>query len=371
MMHTRSEKRPTVLVIDDSKVILDVAREALESAGYQVLTHDRPAGCVALILQEKPDLVLMDVNMPTLQGDKIVGILGSAQPDSATIVLLHSSLSADALEAKAKQAGAHGYICKTSNTLSFIRQINVWLRRSSTSASQLRAMRSIDFGVSAPPSSGPVLRAGAVAPRDVVLSTTPPSSGSPLSSGSLAAPRDVVVSTAPPSRGSPSSGSLSASQDVVSSTTPPSGRPDGRYAMTTSGTLRIELPAVLLVDDDMLALSSYRRLLQRVAPSVEFALSGAQALKRILSPTPPHAVICDLLMPGINGITVYERALEAAPEWRDRFVFVTGARSDHSLSGFLARFTGSVFYKPVAGELLLEAVQRCLARGRPPHASTG
>ena len=51
-------RKPKIVVIDDSEIVLEVTRGALEGAGYDVVTHDRPAGCVALIMHEKPELVL-------------------------------------------------------------------------------------------------------------------------------------------------------------------------------------------------------------------------------------------------------------------------------------------------------------------------
>ena len=93
-------KQLKIVVIDDSEIVLEVTRGALEGAGYEVITHDRPAGCVALILHEKPELVLMDVNMPGLGGDTIVSVLAKAAPTSDTVVLLHSSLSAEVLRGR-------------------------------------------------------------------------------------------------------------------------------------------------------------------------------------------------------------------------------------------------------------------------------
>src|SRR5262245_65488160 len=90
---------PTVMVIDDSEIVLSVTRNVLETAGFRVLTHSRPSGCVALILQEKPQLVLIDVNMPLIGGDTIAKLFGKARPNNDTIVLLYSSLSAAAHEA--------------------------------------------------------------------------------------------------------------------------------------------------------------------------------------------------------------------------------------------------------------------------------
>ena len=135
---SRSFGPPTVMVIDDSEIVLSVTRNVLEGAGYRVVTHPRPAGCVALILQEKPELVLIDVNMPLIGGDTIVKLFGKARPNNDTIVLLYSSLSQAALEAKVKSSGAHGFIQKTEDGHDFLRQLNLVEARDNSS-SKLRA----------------------------------------------------------------------------------------------------------------------------------------------------------------------------------------------------------------------------------------
>jgi len=302
--------KPKILVIDDSEVVLEVTRSALEGAGYQVITHDRPAGCVALLLHEKPDLVLMDVNMPGLGGDTIVSVFGKAQPKGDTIVLLYSSLSSDVLRAKAATAGAHGFLQKSGDTFGLVREVNRWLKRGASSGNMRVA------SVASNP--------GADERRPMSTLTVSRSSGS----GSFEA-----VSSPPPSRST-------------------GGRP--------SGTVRASAATVLLVDDDMTALSGYRRQLQTENLTIEFALSGAQALRRILSETPPDVVVCDMLLPDVSGVDVYRRAVASDPSFRQRFTVATGASGVSAVAEFLQGFGGPVLYKPVDTSLLVSAVRACL-----------
>lgn len=124
---TRPKK---ILIVDDSEIVLAVTRDALQNAGYEVLTHPRPTGCIALILQTSPDLLLIDVNMPGLNGDTVVKMFGATQPNSQTLVLLHSSLPAHVLQQKAAASGAHGFIQKTESPQELVRQVFRWLRPS-------------------------------------------------------------------------------------------------------------------------------------------------------------------------------------------------------------------------------------------------
>ncbi|HYJ08949.1 MAG TPA: response regulator [Polyangiaceae bacterium] len=313
-----SVQKPKVVVIDDSEIVLEVTKGALESAGYEVVTHDRPAGCVALILHEKPDLVLMDVNMPGLGGDTIVSVFARAQPRGETIVLLHSSLSAEVLRTKAAAAGANGFIQKSGDLFGLVREVNRWLKRTNSAGH--------------------------------------------LSSGHM---RSVSAASLSPDEARPSGTRPMAAAALLSA--PPGSEPGGSSAADSgrrSGTLRVDAPKVLLVDDEMAILSAYRRLLQNEDLSIEFALSGGQALRRMLSETPPDVVVCDLLLPDLSGLEVFQRAVTSEPTYRQRFVVATGASALPEHAAFLAAFGGPVLRKPVSPRELGAAIKACLSGAR-------
>jgi CheY-like chemotaxis protein len=315
-------RKPKIVVIDDSEIVLEVTRGALEGAGYDVVTHDRPGGCVALILHEKPDLVLMDVQMPGLGGDTIVSVLAKAQPGGDTVVLLHSSLSGDVLRAKAAAAGAQGFIQKSGDLFNLVREVSRWLKRYSPAGSL---------------SSGSMRAALSLSNDD------------PRSSGM----RPAATASSKGSASSPGMAAVSSAEAVV------------ELGRRTSQTLRVDAPTLLLIDDDMTVLSSYRRLLQNEEVSVEFALSGAQALRRLLSDNPPDCVLCDMLLPDISGIEVYQRAVAAEPSYRQRFAVATGASTMPKVATFLSTFTGPILHKPVQPAQLTSAVRACLSGARP------
>jgi CheY-like chemotaxis protein len=132
-MKPGGKDKRTVMVVDDSEVVLELTRSTLEAAGYRVLTRNRPAGCIAAMLQEDPDLVLIDVSMPGVDGDTLVRCFGTAHPTSRSVVLLYSSLPEEALKAKAAASGAHGFIQKTHNPAILLRQVKRWVEPTVTS----------------------------------------------------------------------------------------------------------------------------------------------------------------------------------------------------------------------------------------------
>lgn len=64
-----------VLVIDDDEVVLVAISDLLEEHGYEVYTQASPIGATQLILRERIDVAIVDVNLPTIQGDNVVRLL--------------------------------------------------------------------------------------------------------------------------------------------------------------------------------------------------------------------------------------------------------------------------------------------------------
>ncbi|MEO8180756.1 MAG: response regulator [Deltaproteobacteria bacterium] len=309
-------RKPTIVVVDDCEVTLASTAETLERAGYRVITRNRSAGCVALMLQEKPDLVLLDVCMPTVAGDTLVKLFSRASPNSGTIILLYSALDEALLESKANASGAHGYVMKTNDGAALLRAIRRYLRPSQTNV----------------PAFAPIAKSS---PEKDAFART-------ASSHSSAARLRVEPPSASRLRG----------LDVRTSVSGEIRR--------TSGAYQIEAARVLFVDDDMLALSAYRRQLFGQPFEFDFALSGAQAVRLLTSATPPSVIVSDLLMPDLSGREVLRRALDHNPSWNRRFIVVTALSTHEARSLLDLRFTGTLLRKPVDTDALSGAIRACL-----------
>ena len=101
-----------ILIIDDDRIHLATTQELLEEEGYDVITHLSGFGATERVLVTRPDLVLLDVNMPALSGEALLPILRNRDSIKATPVVLHSSNDESALRAAATRLGAAGYVCK-------------------------------------------------------------------------------------------------------------------------------------------------------------------------------------------------------------------------------------------------------------------
>ncbi|HEY5956781.1 MAG TPA: response regulator, partial [Polyangiaceae bacterium] len=256
MLETSANERKKVMIIDDSEIVLAVARCALESAGFEVVTHPRPAGCIALILQEMPDLLLIDVNMPGLNGDTVVKMLGATQVNSTMVVLLYSSLQDDVLIQKVKVSRAHGYIRKSESAQDLVREVSRWIR--------------------------PGVAGGVHSLGQISLGSDRTSSGNMLASA----------------RSSDSQQMAEAKVDV---------------AFLASKKL-------LLVDNDIVALSEYRHLTKSLSGTVEYALSGTEALRRVHSDRPPDVMVLGTLKGSPDIDEILGKVLRLGPGWKSRCI---------------------------------------------------
>jgi len=102
------------LIIDDSELAVEYAADALKAAGFEVVTRTSAIGTSAVILREKPDIVLVDCNMPGMSGPDFVASLRRHPKLRKTVVLLYSERTAEELEKAARICGADGYIPKST-----------------------------------------------------------------------------------------------------------------------------------------------------------------------------------------------------------------------------------------------------------------
>ncbi|ACH39396.1 MULTISPECIES: response regulator [Citrifermentans] len=103
----------TILIIDDSEVVLTMAMDALVQAGYEVLTATNGIEANRFIFSKKrPDLIIMDIMMPMLDGNKKAKLLKENEVSKDIPILLLSSKSENEMRELAAEAGANGYILK-------------------------------------------------------------------------------------------------------------------------------------------------------------------------------------------------------------------------------------------------------------------
>jgi CheY-like chemotaxis protein len=101
-----------VLVIDDDDIARMAMVDLLESAGHQVSDLPSPIGATQKLLQEQIDVVVLDVMMPSLRGDKLANLLRKNPRLQHLGVILVTGALPDELQEVAGQVEAHAVIEK-------------------------------------------------------------------------------------------------------------------------------------------------------------------------------------------------------------------------------------------------------------------
>jgi CheY-like chemotaxis protein len=103
---------PTVIVVDDCEDIRQVLRYVLEGRGCRVLEAENGLAAVELARRECPDLILMDLNMPVLDGLAATRLLRGLDGLCGVPVIAISAYPKESCQADAYAAGCNEYISK-------------------------------------------------------------------------------------------------------------------------------------------------------------------------------------------------------------------------------------------------------------------
>ena len=88
--------KSTILVIDDDKSVLALMGELLDIRGYSVLTADTGLEGIQLAMSKRPDLVILDISMPEMDGGQVAEKLKDhSQTQNIPIVFLTGLISKD------------------------------------------------------------------------------------------------------------------------------------------------------------------------------------------------------------------------------------------------------------------------------------
>lgn len=125
---------------------------------------------------------------------------------------------------------------------------------------------------------------------------------------------------------------------------------------------------ILAVDDDLLVLKSYRRALGKTH-SMTFADDGADALALLDNDAAFDVILCDLMMPNMDGPRFFEELTTRHPDLTDRIVFCSGGTFTPRAEEFVKGCRLPLLYKPVPTDELVDQLYRTVAKAETKHAT--
>ena len=103
---------PKILVVDDSPTEIFQFKEMLEKLGHEVITAENGRDGVTMAVSEQPDVVLMDIVMPDMNGFQATRQIARAEETKHIPVIIVSSKNQETDKVWGRRQGAKGYITK-------------------------------------------------------------------------------------------------------------------------------------------------------------------------------------------------------------------------------------------------------------------
>jgi len=141
----------TILVVDDEPKIVQVARDYLEHAGFSVLTAFDGKSALAAARSSKPDLVVLDLGLPDLDGLDVTRELRHAYASSTPIIML-TARGEETDKLVGLELGADDYVTKPFSPKELVARVRAVLRRADTSRANADAeiIRAADLTLDVP-----------------------------------------------------------------------------------------------------------------------------------------------------------------------------------------------------------------------------
>ncbi|MEA2338858.1 MAG: hypothetical protein QOE82_2865 [Thermoanaerobaculia bacterium] len=105
-----------ILVVDDNKTNLKLVSDVLDFEGYEILQASDAESAQEIIRHTPPDLILMDIALPGMDGLTLTRLLKADEGTRHIIVVALTAFAMKGDDSRAREAGCDGYITKPIDT---------------------------------------------------------------------------------------------------------------------------------------------------------------------------------------------------------------------------------------------------------------
>ncbi|MEA3506994.1 MAG: response regulator [Elusimicrobiota bacterium] len=112
-----------IMIVEDDRTTVKLLKYLLEKHGYETVSFENGKDAVDAIQEEKPDLILMDIMMPEMNGLEATEKIREIPELADTPIIILSALGQEMEVTKGLKVGADGYVVKPFDTQSLLRHI--------------------------------------------------------------------------------------------------------------------------------------------------------------------------------------------------------------------------------------------------------
>jgi two-component system, OmpR family, alkaline phosphatase synthesis response regulator PhoP len=139
-----SDMAKKIFIVDDEPQIVKVLKAYLEKAGYQVVTADDGKNALGIFQREKPDFLILDLNLPGLDG---LEVCKSIRRDSNIPILMLTARVEEADKLIGLELGADDYVIKPFSPREVVARVRTILRRAAAEPSQANIIQVGDLQI--------------------------------------------------------------------------------------------------------------------------------------------------------------------------------------------------------------------------------
>lgn len=121
----------SILIVEDNELNMKLFSDLLEAHGYRVIQTRDGLSALDLARRHKPDLVLMDIQLPEVSGIEVTKWMKEADDLKHIPVIAVTAFAMKGDEEKIKEGGCEAYISKPISVLSFLQTIDGFLKQAS------------------------------------------------------------------------------------------------------------------------------------------------------------------------------------------------------------------------------------------------
>ncbi|MHB9037107.1 MAG: response regulator transcription factor [Armatimonadota bacterium] len=119
-----------ILIVDDDSDLIEGLRWYLEAEGFEIIAAPNGEDAIEVFRREQPDLVILDIMMPKMDGIKVCEMISS---ESDAMIMMLSARDSDIDKVRALKTGADDYVTKPFNVSELVARIQALLRRKNRS----------------------------------------------------------------------------------------------------------------------------------------------------------------------------------------------------------------------------------------------
>ncbi|MFA6919121.1 MAG: response regulator [Patescibacteria group bacterium] len=117
-----SDKKRKILLVEDDSMIVEMYKLRFEEEGFEVTVTEKGSEAIELANSLKPDIILLDIILPEVDGFNILQSLKSEEKTKSLPILMLTNLAQESDKEKAISMGANDYLVKSQHTPSDVLQ---------------------------------------------------------------------------------------------------------------------------------------------------------------------------------------------------------------------------------------------------------